>query len=75
MPDAKIAESAITRLTVREAGVQTKIEVTPVLRSCVYEPGARAVSDKVEAEPNRRRGIHSSVVPAWRRDPYAAAFD
>jgi predicted nucleotidyltransferase component of viral defense system len=53
MPNAKITESklegAITRLTVREAGVQTKIEVTPVLRGCVYEPETRAVSDSVES--------------------------
>jgi predicted nucleotidyltransferase component of viral defense system len=53
MPDAKIAEAktegATTRLTVREAGVQTKIEVTPVLRGCVFEPEAREVSDAVEA--------------------------
>ncbi len=50
---AKITDSkldgAITRLTVREAGVQTKIEVTPVLRGCVYEPQTRAVSDSVES--------------------------
>jgi hypothetical protein len=42
IPDAKITESilegAVTRLTVRQGGVQTKIEVTPVLRGCVYEP-------------------------------------
>jgi predicted nucleotidyltransferase component of viral defense system len=46
--DSKL-EGAITRLTVREAGVQTKIEVTPVLRGCVYEPQTRAVSDSVES--------------------------
>ena len=53
IPDAKITESilegAITRLTVRQGGVQTKIEVTPVLRGCVYEPQALAVSDSVES--------------------------
>lgn len=53
MPDAKITESkledAITRLTVRQGGVQTKIEVTPVLRGCVYEPQTLAVSDSVES--------------------------
>jgi predicted nucleotidyltransferase component of viral defense system len=53
MPDAKVTESklegATTRLTVRLDGVQTKIEVTPVLRGCVYEPQTRAVSDAVEA--------------------------
>lgn len=53
MPDAKITEAklegAITRLTVRQGGVQTKIEVTPVLRGCVYEPKTLAVSDSVES--------------------------
>ena len=54
MPDAKIAlagsEGVITKLNIRQGGVQTKIEVTPVLRGCVYQPQARAVSDAVEAE-------------------------
>src|ERR1700722_16969531 len=53
IPDAKITEStlesAVTRLTVRQGGVQTKIEVTPVLRGCVYELQTLAVSDSVEA--------------------------
>lgn len=31
-------EGALTRLLVRAEGVQTKIEVTPVLRGCVYDP-------------------------------------
>jgi predicted nucleotidyltransferase component of viral defense system len=44
------SEGAITRLIVREGGVQTKIEVTPVLRGCVYEPETRTVSEAVEAE-------------------------
>lgn len=41
-------EGAVTKLVVRAAGVQTKIEVTPVLRGCVYEPEVRAVSPAVE---------------------------
>jgi predicted nucleotidyltransferase component of viral defense system len=53
IPDAKItssgSEEVITQLTIRQSGVQTKIEVTPVLRGCVYEPQTRAVSDAVEA--------------------------
>jgi predicted nucleotidyltransferase component of viral defense system len=53
MPDAKItssgSEGAITQLIVRQGGVQTKIEITPVLRGCVYQPQTRAVSDAVEA--------------------------
>jgi predicted nucleotidyltransferase component of viral defense system len=41
-------ERAITKLLARAEGVQTKIEVTPVLRGCVYEPAVRAVSPAVE---------------------------
>jgi len=41
-------EKAVTKLLIRVGGVQTKIEVTPVLRGCVYEPELRAVSRSVE---------------------------
>lgn len=41
-------ERAITKLVARAGGVQTKIEVTPVLRGCVYEPAVRPVSPAVE---------------------------
>lgn len=43
------AEGTITKLFVRSGGVQIKIEVTPVLRGCVYEPQVRAASPSVEA--------------------------
>ncbi len=53
IPEAQVimsgSEGAITRLIVREGGVQTKIEVTPVLRGCVYEPETRSVSEAVES--------------------------
>jgi predicted nucleotidyltransferase component of viral defense system len=53
IPDAHIttsgSEGAVTRLIVRQGGVQTKVEVTPVLRGCVYEPEARSVSGAVES--------------------------
>jgi predicted nucleotidyltransferase component of viral defense system len=53
IPDSQIttsgSEGAITRLIVRQGRVQTKIEVTPVLRGCVYEPETRSVSEAVEA--------------------------
>src|SRR3984957_14126254 len=53
IPDSQIttsgSEGAITRLIVRPGRVQTKIEVTPVLRGCVYEPKIRSVSEAVEA--------------------------
>lgn len=41
-------EDSITRLFVRTSGVQIKIEVTPVLRGCVYKPEQRSVSPAVE---------------------------
>ena len=40
----------VTRYEVRADGVQIKIEVTPVLRGCVFEPELRAVSAAVERE-------------------------
>ena len=54
IPDAQITpqtlqpEEITTKLLVRTGGVQIKIEVTPVLRGCVYEPEIRAVSAAVE---------------------------
>ena len=53
-PDVRITETplhrenAVTKLVIRERGVQVMIEVTPVLRGCVYEPQLRAVSPAVE---------------------------
>ena len=41
-------EGALTRLLVRAEGAQIKIEVTPVLRGCVYDPELRGVSEAVE---------------------------
>lgn len=38
----------VTKLFVEADGVQIKIEVTPVLRGCVYEPETRSVSAAVE---------------------------
>src|ERR1700678_1868512 len=43
------SEGSVTRLNIRQGDVQTKIEVTPVLRGCVYEPETRSVSEAVEA--------------------------
>lgn len=56
VPGAKVNASApkgekgITKLIVRGDGAQIKIEVTPVLRGCVYEPEVRSVSARVEEE-------------------------
>jgi predicted nucleotidyltransferase component of viral defense system len=41
-------ENTVTKLLVRAESVQIKIEVTPVLRGCVYEAEMRSVSDAVE---------------------------
>jgi predicted nucleotidyltransferase component of viral defense system len=54
IPRAQITENAlqpemaVTKLLIRADGVQIKIEVTPVLRGCVYEPELRTVSPAVE---------------------------
>jgi predicted nucleotidyltransferase component of viral defense system len=42
-------EKAVTKLLARDDAVQVKIEVTPVLRGCVYQPELRTVSSAVEA--------------------------
>jgi predicted nucleotidyltransferase component of viral defense system len=41
-------ENVITKHFVEERGVRIKIEVTPVLRGCVFEAKTRTVSPKVE---------------------------
>ncbi len=41
-------EKAVVKLLVRHGGAQVKIEVTPVLRGCAYEPELRAVAPSVE---------------------------
>lgn len=41
-------EQTVNKLVVYRQGVHTKVEVTPVLRGCVYEPEMRTVSPRVE---------------------------
>lgn len=41
-------EQVVTKLTVQQADAQIKVEVTPVLRGCVFTPEARSVSPAVE---------------------------
>lgn len=41
-------EGAITKLVVRQADAQVKIEVTPVSRGCVFDPEVRSVTAVVE---------------------------
>ena len=69
VPGAKVStsgpkgEKAITKLIVRDDGAQIKIEVTPVLRGCVYEPTVRSVSLRVEEE-------FGFAEPPARKRPY-----
>jgi hypothetical protein len=42
-------EHALVKFMLRIEGVQIKVEVTPVLRGCVFEPELRSVSPPVEA--------------------------
>jgi hypothetical protein len=42
------SEGAATKVLVASDGVQIKIEVTPVIRGCVYSPETRGVCDRVE---------------------------
>ncbi|WP_210214838.1 nucleotidyl transferase AbiEii/AbiGii toxin family protein [Mesorhizobium sp. M1A.F.Ca.ET.072.01.1.1] len=44
-----VREKIVTKLTVQRPDAQIKIEVTPVLRGCVFEPTVRSVSPAVEA--------------------------
>lgn len=43
-------EGTVNKLFIRERDIQIKIEVTPVLRGCVYEPEEKVVSDVVEEQ-------------------------
>jgi hypothetical protein len=43
-------ENCTTKLILRADDAQIKIEVTPVLRGCVYDPAAKRVSPKVEEQ-------------------------
>ena len=44
------AENAITGLNIQLGRAQVKIEISPVLRGCVFEPEGRGVSTAVEEE-------------------------
>jgi predicted nucleotidyltransferase component of viral defense system len=43
-------ENTVTKLLIQSGNTQTKIEVTPVLRGCVYDPQSRTVSRSVEEQ-------------------------
>ncbi|OKO74518.1 nucleotidyl transferase AbiEii/AbiGii toxin family protein [Bradyrhizobium sp. NAS96.2] len=54
LPGARVTEvvnareKIVTKLTVQQGDAQIKIEVTPVIRGCVFEPELRDVSPSVE---------------------------
>lgn len=48
LPSRLAKEGTLNRLIVRSPHAQIKIEVTPVMRGCVFEPTVMAVSEKVE---------------------------
>jgi predicted nucleotidyltransferase component of viral defense system len=54
LPDVRVVEAVnareqiVTKLVVRQNNMQIKIEVTPVLRGCVFAPEWRSVSKNVE---------------------------
>jgi len=48
LPSRLAKEGTLNRLIVRSPHAQIKIEVTPVMRGCVFEPKVMAVSEKVE---------------------------
>jgi len=48
LPSRLAKEGTLNRLIVRSPHAQIKIEVTPVMRGCVFEPTIMAVSEKVE---------------------------
>lgn len=48
LPSRLAKEGTLNRLIVRSPQAQIKIEVTPVMRGCVFEPSIMAVSEKVE---------------------------
>jgi predicted nucleotidyltransferase component of viral defense system len=49
-PSTLQGENCVTKLMVNADEVQIKIEVTPVLRGCVYQPTTRSVSARVEEQ-------------------------
>ncbi|SDG87871.1 Nucleotidyl transferase AbiEii toxin, Type IV TA system [Bradyrhizobium sp. Rc2d] len=54
IPDSQVHETrkedAIVKLVVRSQSVQIKVEVTPVLRGCVFEPAVTSVRPAVEEQ-------------------------
>ncbi len=48
VPSVTNPEKAVIKLLIRHGNAQVKVEVTPVLRGCVYQPELRPVSAAVE---------------------------
>ena len=67
-------EGTVSKLFVRERGTQIKIEVTPVLRGCVFEAEEGAVSNAVE-EQFGFAAIHVVSLPDLFAGKLVAALD
>ena len=67
-------EKAVNKLTVQTPDTQVKIEVTPVLRGCVFEPEERNVSATVESEYGFARAQVVSFADLYAAK-IVAAFD
>lgn len=50
LPGRLAGEGQVTKLVVAAGGVQVKVEVTPVLRGCVFPPETRTVSATVQEQ-------------------------
>ena len=78
------AEDTVTKLFVQVGRTQIKIEVTPVMRGCAYEPEVRGVTPAVEdafgfaempVEPLLRRPLRRQIVAALDRQHPRDFFD
>lgn len=62
------AEGIVTKLTLQRADAQIKIEVTPVLRRCVFDPEMRSVRPNVEETFGFLRRHKSSRFPTFTQE-------
>lgn len=63
----------VNKLIVRTDNVQVKIEVTPVLRGCVYEPEFRAVTEAVTEKVEEAFGFAEMQLVSFA-DLFAGKF-
>ena len=68
-------EKTATKVLVRQGNTQVEIEVTPVLRGCVFEPEQRTVSRVVEAAVSRSpTSTPGSSSPPWTGNTHAISL-